>query len=246
LINKIKIVAGKLIPYTRVSEPRGARSHLASSKNLWQDAFTEGVAVHRGVTQVLDDVKGWTAVRLDEGAHDRDVWHDSLLRHSLVIVRHRQPWLSGKHDTGCDRQQMARALETAGQRWAWPSPPDSRFLKGLNFIRGMQLGRWLFFFIILLVFPCFSIRRLRQLMFGDKRNAQCLCFCMYILHLSRLNVYSRWALQSWWHKHMYAYVKRFGKDYAEKSLRTSLVVGNATVNVVSTTPLLTLAQQCRR
>jgi hypothetical protein len=45
---------------------------------------------------------------------------------------------------------------------------------------------------------------------------------------------------------MYAYVKRFGKDYAEKSLRTSLVVGSATVNVVSTTPLLTLAQQCHR
>jgi hypothetical protein len=35
---------------------------------------------------------------------------------------------------------------------------------------------------------------------------------------------------------MYAYTRRFGNDYAEKTLRTIMVIGNATVNITSAAP----------
>jgi hypothetical protein len=86
------------------SEPRDARRDHQPGQQ--RKSPTEGVAVRRGVAQVLDGLKGCASVRLDGGAQDCDVRHDSLLHHSLVIVRHRQPRPCNKRGTGCDRHQM--------------------------------------------------------------------------------------------------------------------------------------------
>jgi hypothetical protein len=60
-----------------------------------------------------------------------------------------------------------------------------------------------------------------------------MCLFLHVQPASKSShVYSRWTLQSWRRKHMYAYMKQFGKDYAKKH-ETSMIVGNAMVNVAS-------------